>query len=93
VVEAGVGGSGGYLVLLDSFAEGWRATADGHPATIVRANGLFRAVRLNPGPHAVEFVYRPRGFLIGATASATALALVLGLFAWPARTRADFSRV
>jgi hypothetical protein len=93
VVEAGAGGSGGYLVMLDSFAEGWRATADGQSATIVRADGLFRAVRLNPGPHVVEFVYRPRAFLVGATVSAAALVLVLGLFVWPARSRADFVRV
>jgi hypothetical protein len=84
VVEAGAGDAGGYLVLLDSFSDGWRATADGQPATIVRADGLFRAVRLNPGPHVVEFVYRPRAFLLGAAISAAALALVLGLLAWPA---------
>ena len=84
VVEAGVGEGGGYVVLLDSFSDDWRATADGKPATIVRANGLFRAVRLNPGPHVVEFLYRPRAFLIGAAASAAALAIVVGLLAWPA---------
>jgi hypothetical protein len=92
-VEAGVGEAGGYVVMLDSFSDDWRATADGHPATMVRANGLFRAVRLNPGPHVVEFVYRPRGFLAGAAASAAALAMVLGLLVWPARFKADCTRV
>jgi len=89
VVEAGVGEAGGYVVMLDSFSDDWRATADGHPATMVRANGLFRAVRLNPGPHVVEFVYRPRAFLAGAAASAAALAMVLALVAWPARAKAN----
>ncbi len=84
VVQAGAGEAGGYVVLLDSFSDGWRATVDGHPATIVRANGLFRAVRLNPGPHVVEFLYRPRAFLVGAAASAAGFAAVLGLLAWPA---------
>jgi hypothetical protein len=84
VVQAGAGEAGGYIVLLDSFSDGWRATVDGHPATVVRANGLFRAVRLNPGPHLVEFLYRPRAFLVGAAVSAAALAMVLGLLAWPA---------
>jgi hypothetical protein len=87
VVQAGVGDAGGYLLLLDSFSDDWRAAVDGRPATIVRANGLFRAVRLNPGPHVVEFRYRPRAFLAGAAASAAALALVLGLLAWPAVAR------
>ena len=73
--------------MLDSFSDDWRASADGHPATIVRANGLFRAVRLNPGPHVVEFIYRPRAFLVGAAASAAGLALVMGMLAWPARAR------
>jgi len=85
VVEAGVGEAGGYVVMLDSFSDDWRATADGQPATIVRANGLFRAVRLNPGSHVVEFRYRPRAFLAGAAVSAAALAMVLALLVWPAR--------
>ena len=87
VVEAGVGEGGGYVVMLDSFSDDWRATADGHLATIVRANGLFRAVRLSPGPHVVEFLYRPRAFLAGASASAAALGIVLGLLAWPVPAR------
>ena len=84
VVQAGAGEAGGYLVMLDSFSDDWRAIADGRPATIVRANGLFRAVRLNPGPHVIEFFYRPRAFLIGAAASVAALAVVFGLLVWPA---------
>jgi hypothetical protein len=87
VVDAGAGEGGGYVVLLDSFSDGWRATVDGQPATIIRANGLFRAVRLNAGRHVVEFVYRPRAFLIGAAVSAAALFMVLGLFVWPVRVR------
>jgi hypothetical protein len=87
VVAAGAGEAGGYVVLLDSFSEDWRATADGHPATIVRANGLFRAVRLNPGAHVVEFRYRPAAFLVGAAASAAAMAVVIGLLVWPAAAR------
>jgi hypothetical protein len=92
VVEAGVGQAGGYVVMLDSFSDDWRATADGHLATIVRANGLFRAVRLNPGPHVVEFLYRPRAFLVGIAASAAALAVVLGLLAWPVSGSALMTR-
>jgi Bacterial membrane protein YfhO len=92
VVQAGAGEAGGYVVLLDSFSDGWRATVDRHPATIVRANGLFRAVRLNPGPHVVELLYRPRAFLVGAAVSAAALAMVLGLLAWPALARRSVPR-
>ena len=86
-VEAGVGEAGGYVVMLDSFSDDWRATVDGQPATLLRANGLFRAVRLNPGPHLVEFRYRPRAFLVGAAVSAASLAMVLVLFFWPVRLK------
>ena len=83
-VRAGVGAQGGYLVLLDSFSDGWHATVDGRPAVIVRANGLFRAVRLASGAHLVEFRYRPMALLVGSIVSAGGLAVTIVLFAWPA---------
>ncbi len=55
----------GYLVLSDAFAPGWSARVDGTPAPILRANGLFRAVRLDPGSHEVIMLYRPRSVLLG----------------------------
>jgi hypothetical protein len=85
-VEAGVPAAGGYLVLLDSYADDWRVTVDGQPASLVRANGLFRAVRLNPGRHAVVFVYRPRAFMAGAALSGVAVLVMAGLL-WPRRRR------
>ena len=78
-VEAGAGAEGGYLVLLDSYSSDWHATVDGRTADVVRANALFRAVRLQPGRHVVEFAYRPQRFLLGATISGVALLLVLVL--------------
>ena len=78
-VQAGVPYGGGYLVLLDSYSPDWHVTVDGSPATLLRANGLFRAVRLNAGQHDVEFSYRPRAFLWGATISGLALLCMLGL--------------
>ena len=88
VAEAEVGASGGYLVLLDSYSEDWRAMVDGRPAAIVLANGLFRAVRLAPGRHVIEFVYRPATFLLGAGLSTLAFAGLLVLLAWRRAGRA-----
>jgi hypothetical protein len=79
VVHAGVGPAGGYLLVLDSYSEDWRVTVDGLDSTMVRANGLFRAVRLPPGNHVVEFVYRPRALAWGAAVSVGALLAVVGL--------------
>ncbi len=78
-IAGGAGAGGGYLVLLDSYSADWQASVDGRPADVVLADGLFRAVRLAPGRHDVEFVYRPRAFFWGAVVSAMALVGVLAL--------------
>lgn len=87
-VDANVDAAGGYLVLLDSFSDGWRARVDGMPAEIVRANALFRAVRLRSGHHVVEFVYRPATLMWGAAASGVLSVLVVVLWWWPFPRRA-----
>ncbi len=79
VVEAAAGAGGGYLLLLDSYADDWRVTVDGGTATMVRANGLFRAVLLAEGRHVVEFDYRPRALVLGASVSGVALLTLVGL--------------
>ncbi|HEX4385954.1 MAG TPA: YfhO family protein, partial [Myxococcales bacterium] len=50
--------SGGYAVLADEYAAGWTAAVDEEPAAISRADVLLRAVRVGPGAHRVDFVYR-----------------------------------
>jgi hypothetical protein len=42
-----------YLVLSEVWYPGWRATVDGVPAQVLRANYAFRAVRLGPGQNEV----------------------------------------
>jgi hypothetical protein len=70
----------GYVVLLDGHDPGWRATVDGHPAPVLRANIVFRAVPVPAGRHVVEFVYRPRSITLGLAASA--LCFILCGWAW-----------
>jgi len=69
----------GVLVVLEAFEPGWVATVDAAPAPVLRANGLFRAVRLEAGRHRVRFAYRPRSVAYGAAISASGLAAALGL--------------
>ncbi len=69
IVKASAVAGGGYLVMLDSYSDDWRVRVDGHDASMVLANGLFRAVRLVAGPHTVEFVYWPRDFVVGLAIS------------------------
>lgn len=65
--------TGGYAVLLDEWAPGWSATTDGHPAPILLADGLFRAVPVDPGPRRIVLTYRTPGLRSGA---------VISLLAW-----------
>jgi hypothetical protein len=68
----------GFLVLGDLSYPGWKAFVDGHEVPILRANYLFRAVRLEPGRAEVRFEYRPRSFRLGV-AFAVATGLVIGV--------------
>jgi hypothetical protein len=71
----------GFVVLLDTHGAGWRATVDGQPAELLRANLAFRAVRVAAGRHSIEMVYRPPGMLPGLAAGGLSLAVLLGLLA------------
>jgi hypothetical protein len=74
----------GWVVLADAFAPGWRATVDGLPAEIRRANLLFRAVEVPHGRHVIEMSYLPMSVFVGAALSLCGL-LILGC--WVARPR------
>jgi len=63
----------GYLVLADTWYPGWKATVDGRPARLMRANYAFRAVWLERGEHTVKMVYRPRSVVAGGIISMMAL--------------------
>jgi hypothetical protein len=67
----------GYLVLADTWYPGWRATVDGEPVEVLRANHAFRAIWLETGEHNVEMIYRPTAALVGAAISLTVLALLV----------------
>jgi hypothetical protein len=77
----------GVLVLVEAFDPGWTASVDGHPAPVLRANVLFRGVRLAPGRHAVRFVYRPTSATLGAGSCGAGVLLAAAL-AWLARREA-----
>jgi len=50
---------GGFVVLNDVWHPWWRASVDGKPADILKANVLFRAVAVPPGKHVVRFAFHP----------------------------------
>lgn len=69
----------GYVVLRDSYDASWRADVDGIRATVVRANGLYRAVRTTAGTHTVRFHYAPRELRFGLAISGAAALLLMAL--------------
>jgi hypothetical protein len=78
-------GTPGVLVVLEAFDPGWRATVDGVEEPVLRANGLFRALRLGEGPHRVRFAYRPRSAAVGASLSVLGLVAAGAALGWQAR--------
>jgi len=90
VVIDAVAPRAGWLLLSDTWYPGWKATVDGRPAPVLRANVAHRAVPLPPGNHRVVFSFRPastaRGFVISAAGLAILLGGVVGLLRKKTRT-------
>jgi len=67
-----------WLCLSDTYEKNWRATVNGRPAVIYKANGLFRAIQIPEGTSHVRFYYVPTSFYAGTMIS---LATLLGFLA------------
>ncbi len=76
----------GTLVVVEAYDANWRVEVDARPGALLRANGLFRAVRLASGEHSVRFAYRPWSLPVGALVAAAGLLATLAL-AWASRRR------
>jgi uncharacterized membrane protein YfhO len=64
---------------MDSYFPGWTVTVDGKEEKILRANHYYRAVRLGPGEHTLEFDYFPEGFKEGLIISGISFLILLAL--------------
>ncbi|RME44177.1 MAG: hypothetical protein D6795_18315 [Deltaproteobacteria bacterium] len=67
----------GYLLLLDPWAPGWRVRVDGGARPLLRANVLFRGVRLEGGRHRIVFRYETPGLRLGGIVSLLGVGLTL----------------
>jgi hypothetical protein len=79
-----------WLLALRSYFPGWRATVNGGPVEIRRANVAYMAIPLTQGTNRIQLRYEPASFRIGAVISVVSLltlASVLALSVVRARLR------
>lgn len=61
-------------VIAQTYDSQWRASVDGQPAKLLRANHAFQAVAVPEGQHTLRLVYVDRSFKHGAIISLFGLA-------------------
>jgi len=66
----------GFLVLMDSYFPGWTVKVDGRNQPVLQANYFYRAVKLGPGKHTLEFDFIPEGMEMGLRISGVSLVLI-----------------
>lgn len=82
----------GLLVIVDGFDEGWKASVDGQPVVLERANLDFRGVRVPAGAHEVRLFYRPARLLAGLLVTGASLVIGAALLGSAARRRLGAER-
>jgi len=76
----------GWLVLSELYHPGWRATVDGAPTELYRADYILRAVPVPAGQYRVELTFLPDSFVLGSGVSGVS-ALVLLMITIVARRK------
>jgi len=82
----------GFVMLVDAHDPGWRATIDGTPTGVLRANVAFRGVAVPAGRHVIEYLYRPRSITVGLAISGIALLAAVAVAIVERRRRAGASQ-
>ncbi|MFB3880384.1 MAG: YfhO family protein [Armatimonadota bacterium] len=76
-----------FVVFNERWDPGWHALVDGRPAPLYETDVVLMGVPIHDGEHTVEFIYRPRGLIIGRAISLASLAACLALLALSLRPR------
>jgi hypothetical protein len=70
----------GLAVFVEQYDRGWRATLDGNPVALLRANLIMRALPVEAGTHRIVLEYHTPGLAGGAAISALCLLLLVGFW-------------
>jgi hypothetical protein len=86
-IVADVGASPGFLIYSEAAVPGWKATLDGRPVRLYRADCALMGVFVPPGTHRVRFVYAPSAFRVGTYLSLLGVGVLsfLGTLVWGTR--------
>ena len=68
------------LVVAQTFYPPWRASIDGRPARLWRANYAFQALEVPAGAHIVRIAYQDRVFLAGVGCSGLGILICCGFW-------------
>ena len=71
--------SAGYVMVLETADDGWRANVNGMPASVIVADDTFLAVAVGAGKNAIRFHYSTRGAWAGLAVSIAALIALVRL--------------
>lgn len=82
-ITAQVRGGGGVLIFSEVAYPGWRATVDGAPTPLMRADYLLRALCVPSGEHHVVLVYNPPLLKLGLGVTGVVLWVIIGVAVWP----------
>jgi len=82
----------GVLVLSEISFPGWRASLDGAPVPLLRADGVLRGVAVPAGHHTVRLWYAPASLWLGLVVSAAAAVGGLGVWIAAGRVRTTAPR-
>jgi hypothetical protein len=64
----------------DAYAPGWKATVNGEPARLLRADGRHRAIPIDAGASRIVLSYHPPGLDLGLISMGVALVFIAFLF-------------
>ena len=68
------------------YEKGWKATIDGNPTVILRADYVLRALAIPSGKHVIEFRFEPDAYFVGdkvtSASSWVVLLVLLGSLGW-----------
>lgn len=74
----------GWLLVAENWYPDWRATVDGQPAPVHRAQGSFLSVALSPGARAVSLRFESGSYRTGRWVSLLAVLLSTAAILVPA---------